>query len=352
MNPNSKIVFATDFIDVLIETQNEAERLGFKRIFDILVFKNLIGYSRSYLKDFLQYVGVNLVDANKAAQQQLELYIAENKIPKIGEDGEEGKDDRADTSLANDMVDWDIVESFVNLSPETIETISNCAYYSYSGDCIGEIEYILALVEEGFNSYVEGFFRLINKDTRAVSRYFSGLMAEKNIEFEGEGYVGSKDDDDYDDIPAIEFIPSEELNKGIATGEGIIENKPSKDKKIIIPSFLRSFLDFVEVDTSKPSPIRGRSKETLAVIKVLLKSKKCNAVLVGEPGVGKTAIIEYLTWLIETGNCPEELKSKKVITLDVNSIIAGAKYVGMAEERFDELTKFLKRQKDVIVFID
>lgn len=99
-------------------------------------------------------------------------------------------------------------------------------------------------------------------------------------------------------------------------------------------------------------PILGRDKETKKLISVLAKAKKRNTVLVGEPGVGKTALVEKLAWSIVTGNCHEKFKNCKIVSLDVTSIIAGTKYRGTAEERFQKLISFLEENQNCILFID
>lgn len=98
--------------------------------------------------------------------------------------------------------------------------------------------------------------------------------------------------------------------------------------------------------------ILGRDKETLELIRILAKDTKRNAVLVGEAGVGKTALVEKFTWMIVTGNCPAKFKDSIVISLDVNSIIAGTNLRGSAEARFKELISFLENTPNCILFVD
>lgn len=98
--------------------------------------------------------------------------------------------------------------------------------------------------------------------------------------------------------------------------------------------------------------ILGRDKETLSLIRILAKDTKRNCVLVGEPGVGKTALVEKFTWMIVTGNCPTKFKDSIVISLDVNAIVAGTQFRGSAEERFQKLVAFLEDQPNCILFID
>ena len=99
-------------------------------------------------------------------------------------------------------------------------------------------------------------------------------------------------------------------------------------------------------------PVIGRSKEIERVIQVLSRRTKNNPVLIGEPGVGKTAIAEGLAQKIVEGKVPEIIKDKRVVTLDLPGMIAGAKYRGEFEERLKAVMKELKEAGDIILFID
>lgn len=98
--------------------------------------------------------------------------------------------------------------------------------------------------------------------------------------------------------------------------------------------------------------ILGRDLETLRLVRILAKDTKRNAILVGEPGVGKTALVEKFTWMIVTGNCPAKFKNSIVVSLDVNAIVANTQYRGSAEARFEKLVAFLEEQPNCILFID
>lgn len=102
----------------------------------------------------------------------------------------------------------------------------------------------------------------------------------------------------------------------------------------------------------KLDPVIGRNGETDRIIEVLSRRTKNNPCLIGEPGVGKTAVIEGLAQKIVNNNVPENLKNKKVITLDIPSLVAGAKYRGDFEERVKKCLAEAKKTKDIILFID
>ncbi|WP_126992985.1 ATP-dependent Clp protease ATP-binding subunit [Thermosipho globiformans] len=99
-------------------------------------------------------------------------------------------------------------------------------------------------------------------------------------------------------------------------------------------------------------PVIGRESEIERVMQVLVRRKKNNPVLIGDPGVGKSAIVEGLAQKIVNGEVPEPLKGKTIFSLDVASLVAGTKYRGEFEKRMKKLLQVLKNQKDIILFID
>ncbi|HWP39228.1 MAG TPA: ATP-dependent Clp protease ATP-binding subunit [Gemmatimonadales bacterium] len=99
-------------------------------------------------------------------------------------------------------------------------------------------------------------------------------------------------------------------------------------------------------------PTIGREKEIERVIEVLSRRKKNNPVLIGEAGVGKTAIVEGLAQLIASGNCPDVLRNHRVLALDMAAVIAGTKYRGQFEERLKAVMNEIAQNKNVVLFID
>ena len=119
----------------------------------------------------------------------------------------------------------------------------------------------------------------------------------------------------------------------------------------------KAISDFVSVLSAKYKGVKeceilGRDVECQKVMRILQKRGKKNAILIGEPGVGKSSIAEKIAFDIANDNCPDSLKGYTVLQLNVNSIIAGTKYRGMAEERFKILVNFLESHENVILFID
>ena len=99
-------------------------------------------------------------------------------------------------------------------------------------------------------------------------------------------------------------------------------------------------------------PVTGREKEILRLTEILCRRKKNNPVLIGEPGVGKSAIVEGLAQMISENRCPGFLNGKRLLSLDLTGIVAGTRYRGDFEERIKELVKELESRNDIILFID
>ncbi|MDU4912758.1 ATP-dependent Clp protease ATP-binding subunit [Clostridium baratii] len=99
-------------------------------------------------------------------------------------------------------------------------------------------------------------------------------------------------------------------------------------------------------------PVIGRDKETQRVLEILCRRAKNNPCLIGEPGVGKTAVVEGLVQKISSGNIPEILRDKQIFSLDLTNIIAGAKYRGEFEDRLKKIVEEVKGNKNIILFID
>lgn len=132
-----------------------------------------------------------------------------------------------------------------------------------------------------------------------------------------------------------------------------VETEEVETESFEIPNELKSFLtDLNAKFRGRKCDISGRDKECEQVWQTLQKQSKRNVILVGEPGVGKTSIVEKITFDILTSNCPKEFKNSRVLLLDVTAIVAGTKFRGEAETKFVNLSKFLENVSDVILFID
>jgi ATP-dependent Clp protease ATP-binding subunit ClpC len=146
------------------------------------------------------------------------------------------------------------------------------------------------------------------------------------------------------------FNTAEETPAGEA---GAPEKAPEKKGEVKTPALKAFGRDLTEIARKgEMDPVIGRKNEIERVIQILCRRTKNNPVLLGEAGVGKTAIVEGLAQEIAKGNVPELLREKKVITLDLALMVAGTKYRGQFEERIKAVMDEIRRAKNVILFID
>ena len=123
-----------------------------------------------------------------------------------------------------------------------------------------------------------------------------------------------------------------------------------KSKTPVLDNFCRDVSK--AVDNGEIDPVVGRTIEIKRVSQILSRRKKNNPILIGEPGVGKTSIVEGLAQLIKDGNAPRTLINKRIFTLDLASLVAGTKYRGQFEERMKAVLEECKANPDIILFID
>ena len=144
-------------------------------------------------------------------------------------------------------------------------------------------------------------------------------------------------------------IDLDKLYKDFST-KLISTNKSKKGKKLLI--------DELGYDLNKQAingaldPVIGREQEIQRLLEILCRRTKNNPILIGEPGVGKTAIVEELSKMIAFGEVPIHLKNKRIISLDMATMVAGTKYRGEFEERMRKILKEIEENDDIILFID
>jgi ATP-dependent Clp protease ATP-binding subunit ClpC len=140
------------------------------------------------------------------------------------------------------------------------------------------------------------------------------------------------------------------LNEDTPTASGVPKSASSQNNTPTLNQFGRDLTEMAR--ETKFDPIVGRDKEIERVIQILSRRTKNNPCLIGEPGVGKTAIAEGFAQKIVEGNIPEILKDKRVFSLDLSSMVAGAKYRGEFEERLKKALDEVRKAGNVILFID
>ncbi len=197
------------------------------------------------------------------------------------------------------------------------------------------------------------FLSILYNDDDPVSRLFSNYKIEyaeiKNL------YVSLyKDADFIQDETQFDLPTSEQESFGDDIGGGgkpeMPKRKTKKSKTPVLDNFGRDLTNLAK--EGKLDPVVGRQKEIERVSQILSRRKKNNPILIGEPGVGKSAIVEGLALRIVQKKVSRVLFDKRVIALDLASLVAGTKYRGQFEERMKALMDELEKNRDVILFID
>ncbi|SDQ91582.1 ATP-dependent Clp protease ATP-binding subunit [Flagellimonas zhangzhouensis] len=162
-------------------------------------------------------------------------------------------------------------------------------------------------------------------------------------------------DDDYIDSPQAESFPGDTDDTGddkesTFGGSGAAQKGNKKSKTPVLDNFGRDLTKLAE--ENRLDPVVGREKEIERVSQILSRRKKNNPLLIGEPGVGKSAIAEGLALRIINKKVSRILYNKRVVTLDLASLVAGTKYRGQFEERMKAVMNELEKNDDIILFID
>jgi ATP-dependent Clp protease ATP-binding subunit ClpC len=151
----------------------------------------------------------------------------------------------------------------------------------------------------------------------------------------------------------LRLLGSEMPSTPAGGGTGAQPTPPKSEKKSKTPALDHFCRDLTQLAAEGSlDPTIGRQKEIERVMEILSRRKKNNPVLIGEPGVGKTAIVEGLAQLIAGGQCPDALKDHRVLSLDMAAVIAGTKYRGQFEERLKAVINEIAQNKNIILFID
>ncbi len=169
----------------------------------------------------------------------------------------------------------------------------------------------------------------------------------------GEDGYSIPDEDDFDNLDDDYFFVPEEQQpaaNGNAKKQTAAANRRSKHQTPFIDKFSHDLTK--AANNGKLDPVVGREREITRVVEILGRRKKNNPILIGEPGVGKSAIVEGLAQLISEKRVSNTLYNKRVVNLDLTSIVAGTKFRGQFEERIKGLINELEENPDIIIFID
>ena len=203
-----------------------------------------------------------------------------------------------------------------------------------SGNPVGTSHLVLAMLREGENAAAQLLFN-------------AGVTADKFI---AAGAAGAADSGaGADDEEGAE--PGEGADDEGGDGHAAQAGANGKQQKTpTVNAYGRDLTDLAR--QGKLDPVIGRAKELKRIIQILSRRTKNNAVLIGEAGVGKTAVVEGLAQAIHRGEVPEKMQSKRVVALDMARVVAGTQYRGQFEERLKRIIDETKRSGNIILFLD
>jgi ATP-dependent Clp protease ATP-binding subunit ClpC len=235
----------------------------------------------------------------------------------------------------------EINEDDVKISPQ-VEALSRLAYV-ISRDCRHEttdmIHFLLATIKDT-RADVANVIKVMFKKAGFTYDDIIEVVKGSTYTRSSEKYDDEEDDDDDDDDDDDKYYSRRTQKK----------TRASSGSTPMLDSFGRDLTRYAA--EGKLDPIVGREKELERIAQILSRRKKNNPVLIGEPGVGKSAIAEGLALNIHKGLVSRTLQNKRVISLDMGSIVAGTKYRGQFEERMKALLEEIEKNPNVILFID
>ncbi|SET35357.1 ATP-dependent Clp protease ATP-binding subunit ClpC [[Clostridium] aminophilum] len=232
----------------------------------------------------------------------------------------------------------DVMEKLV--SPETPTAVAGDAEYTPGAKKILQSSYEEAVF---FKAPLVGTEHILIAIVKSGSCTASRLLYTLNVNLQ-KLYI--------DLMGAMGGDSSEDSEDGTASGRGSARAK-DKNAGSDTPTLDKYSVDMTEAAREgKMDPVIGRDKEMQRVIQILSRRTKNNPCLIGEPGVGKTAVAEGLAEAIVNGDVPESVADKRLIRLDISSMVAGSKYRGEFEERIKKVIEEVKNAGDILLFID
>ena len=210
----------------------------------------------------------------------------------------------------------------------------------FQGNSINTAHLLLCILRNE-NDPTTKLLEKLNLNYEVVKDQFKELISETNDDFEDISASSTYDEEEEKEDESIEQNPCT-----VKSGS----SKSKKSKTPVLDNFGRDLTAFAS--EGKLDPIIGRNKEIERVSQILSRRKKNNPLLIGEPGVGKSAIAEGLALRIIERKVSRLLYNKRVISLDLASVVAGTKYRGQFEERMKAVMNELEKNRDIILFID
>lgn len=326
-----KIRISEEFNKIISYSREEAMRTGSYAIGSDHLFLGIIRHEDNYAYKALENIGVNM--------EELKNFIDANVF-------------------RNSSIPFEHFEK-ISLSRQAQAVLSIAVIEaSKFGNVEVTAAHLLIALFRGNDCFGMAFLRKYNISTNDLLTFFADAGLLHNTEKENdeandkEENTGQNEDPDDNSIkPDHNDNVSDSLEKQIRDKfSEILQGEMGKEKETNLDEF---GIDLTKAAREgKLDPVVGREEEISRVIQILGRRKKNNPMLIGEPGVGKSAIVEGLANMIANGNVSPDIAKKKLISLDIASVVAGTKYRGDFEKRIKDIIKILSNNPDIILFID
>jgi len=241
---------------------------------------------------------------------------------------------------------------FITLEHIFYAMLRNSTMQSFIRSLGADVEYMTIMIDRYLNQYIETIDEVklpietdaFNRTTNRMFEHLQGVRKEVADEFDFLASMVYEEDSFFMQLLAKFDITKLDIIEAISN---LKRETPKENKNEIDKYTIEMTSEAINYDN-----VIGRDKEINRVMQILSRRKKNNPILVGEAGVGKTAVVEGLAKLIATNNVPKHLQDKKIFSLDLGSLIAGTKYRGEFEKRLKAVLNELKKYKEPILFID